>query len=70
MSLADAIRNGAASGKPVRPPNLGVAPKGSSRVCAGCQYYVSRGLRGGACRLYGGYPVRPNQVSDSWKPRA
>jgi hypothetical protein len=68
MALADAIRQGAASGKPVRPPNLRAAEPGG-KSCAGCKYYVNRGLRGGACRLYGGYPVKPYQVSDSFRPR-
>lgn len=69
MALADAIKAGAASGKPVRPPNLGVALPQSKRMCAACRYYRSGGLKGGACRLYGGYPVRANQVSDSFRPR-
>lgn len=69
MALRDAIKNGAASGKPVRPPNLGAAPAGSDRMCASCRYFKGGGLRGGKCRLYGGYPVRANQVSDSYAPR-
>lgn len=69
MALADAIKQGAASGKPVRPPNLGVAPPGSKRMCASCTYYRAQGLRGGACRLYGGYKVGPGMVSDSYRAR-
>lgn len=69
MALVDAIRQGAASGRPVRPPNLGVAPAGSDRMCAGCKYWKPQGLRGGACRLYGGYPTQPGQVCDSFTPR-
>lgn len=69
MALADAIKQGAASGRPVRPPNLGAAPPGSKRLCAACTYFVSKGLRGGVCRLYGGYKVGPGMVSDSFRPR-
>lgn len=69
VALRDAIKNGAASGKPVKPPNLGAAPAGSKRMCANCKWFRSAGVRGGNCRLYGGYRVKAGDVSDSYTPR-
>jgi hypothetical protein len=68
MALRDAIKAGAVSGGPVRPPNLRMADGG--QMCASCRYYRPAGMGKGVCRLYGGFPVRPQQVSDSFSPRS
>jgi hypothetical protein len=67
MALRDAMRKGAVSGRQVRPPNLRVAESG--QMCGNCRYYRPAGMGKGVCRLYGGYPIRPQQVSDSWRGR-
>lgn len=45
-----------------RPPELRQG-EGTSR-CANCRHFGQR-----ACRLYGGYPVKPGQVCDSFESR-
>lgn len=45
-----------------RPPRLRQATE-EQQNCGSCAYF-----RGGECTLYS-YPVRPDQVSDSFKPR-
>lgn len=68
-ALADAIKQGAASGEQVEPPNLRAAGPGGV-ACAGCKYFKVRSVRGdGACRLYGGFPVNARQVCDSFRPK-
>jgi hypothetical protein len=68
-ALAEAIKQGAASGKQVRPPNLRSAEPGGA-ACANCRYFKLRSVRGdGACRLYGGFPVNARQVCDSFRPK-
>lgn len=68
-ALADAIKQGAVSGRKVEPPNLRTAEPGGV-ACQGCKYFRAKSVRGdGSCRLYGGYPVNARQVSDSFRPR-
>jgi hypothetical protein len=67
MALRDAMKQGAVSGRQVRPPNLRASD--GSGLCAACRYYRPAGMGKGVCRLYGGFPVRPQQVSDSFTPR-
>jgi hypothetical protein len=68
-ALAEAIKQGAASGKQVRPPNLRAAGPGGVS-CGACRYFKLRSVRGdGACRLYGGFPVNARQVCSSFRPK-
>lgn len=51
-----------------KPPRLRDA-EGVKR-CQNCRYFKAKGVSGqGACRLYGSYPVRADQVSDAFRPR-
>lgn len=44
------------------PPNL---RRGNARQrCGLCQFFQA-----GKCAKYGGYPVRPTQLSDSFQPK-
>lgn len=45
-----------------RPPNLRNGTE--QRSCESCVHFNK-----GTCAKYGGYPVRPDQVSDSYTPR-
>lgn len=50
-----------------KPPRLRVASR-PARSCSSCTYFKAKALNGsGACRLYGGFPVKAGQVSDAWK---
>jgi hypothetical protein len=50
----------------LRPPNLRQAPLNSLMEgvsCASCRHF-----RDDRCRLYGDWPVKPNDISDSYEP--
>lgn len=48
--------------KAKRPPNLRASD--GHKSCQSCKHFSNS-----RCRLYGGYRVSPQQVSDSWEPR-
>ena len=50
---------------PATPPNLRLATSTSVR-CASCRYFDAEKRLNGSCRLYS-YPVRTDQVCDSWE---
>jgi hypothetical protein len=50
------------------PPHLRGAKQGSNERCATCKMFWHGGARGGQCWGYANYPVRRNQVCDSYSP--
>jgi hypothetical protein len=49
--------------KPTRPPNFRQT-RGKVKNCHTCAH-VDRAK--GVCKLYGGWPVKPNEICDTWK---
>lgn len=64
MALREALQQGEKT-MARKPPHLGLAT--GPQTCSTCRYFKRGGLAGpGACRKYGGYPVKPGEVCDSW----
>ena len=67
--LADALAATGGLSKAKRPPNLRGGD--DTRRCGTCKWFRSRSLGGaGVCRLYGGYAVHADQLSDAYKRKA
>jgi hypothetical protein len=61
VALYEAIK----TGRRMEPPHLRASSRG--KACASCRYFKAKVGRAGVCRLYGGWPVAPGDVCDSYR---
>jgi hypothetical protein len=67
-TLRDALASTDGLSKARRPPNLREA-RGQER-CGTCRWFKGRLMSGaGVCRLYAGYAVQADDVSDAYQPK-